>query len=95
MKRIPIKSAKEFGIKHDQDQVIIISYNNKTNMMSVVTWGKSVDDCLQASIAGNAYKKMLGFPPEKCKDVPVRVKRMKQKSKIHSSTDPDVNNGIL
>lgn len=80
MKRIPIKSAKDFGKTYDQDQVIIISYNNKNNLISVVTWGKSLVDCEQAAIAGNSFKKSLGFPPEKCQDVPARIKRLKQKA---------------
>lgn len=37
MKRIPIKSAKDFGKTYEQDQVIIISYNNENNLISVVT----------------------------------------------------------
>ena len=74
MKKIPIKAAKEIGQNYNQDQVIIISHNKENGTTCVTTWGKSLRDCEDAAIAGNAYKKSLGFPEEKCKDVPTRIK---------------------
>jgi upstream activation factor subunit UAF30 len=78
-KRIPIIAAKELGTKHKKNQVIIITYDENTETTTVTTWGKTVKDSEAAATAGNAYKKALGFPAEKCKDVPSRVKRAKAK----------------
>lgn len=82
MKRIPIKAAKDVGLTYGQDQVILITYSNKDNMTSVVTWGLSVKDCEEAAIDGNAYKKALGFPEEMCNSVPSRVKKKKIQSNV-------------
>lgn len=72
--KVPIKAAKEIGKTYNQNQVVIISSNHDGSVVCVTTWGKSLNDSEQAAIAGNAYKKALGFPDEKCHDVPRRVK---------------------
>lgn len=72
-KRLPIKIARDIGKKSDLKQVIIIAWDG--TLTHVVTWGKTLDDCIGAAAAGNAYKVALGFPPEKCKDMPARAKK--------------------
>ena len=78
-KKVPITAAKELGTKHRKNQVIIITYDESTETTTVTTWGKSVKDSEAAAIAGNAYKKALGFPAKKCNDIPARVKKAKAK----------------
>ena len=75
MKRLPIKMAKDVAEKYDQDQVIILSFNKKTGVTSVVTYGKTKEDCVQAAQGGNKIKRdILKWPEDKCLDVPSRSK---------------------
>lgn len=92
MKKLPITAAKQIGKKYKKNQVIIIAYDDTTETTTVTTWGKTVKDSEQAAIAGNAYKKALGFPAEKCNDVPARVKakakpRKKRKPRVKPVND--------
>jgi hypothetical protein len=80
-KRIPISDAKAIGINHGYTQVIITAFDKNTGITSVCTWGKSLEDCVQAAQGGNFVKKALGWPPEKCNDKPARqIKKEKQNS---------------
>lgn len=75
MKRIPIKAAKDIAQKYDSDQVILITWNKKTGTTSVVTYGKTKDDCVQAANGGNLIKKkILGWPDDQCLATPARSK---------------------
>lgn len=79
-KRIPIQSAKDIGQQFGYTQVIITAFDKETGVTSVVTWGKSQEDCEQAAIGGNFVKKALGWPPEKCNDKPARQIRKEKAS---------------
>lgn len=74
-KRIPIKDAKEIGLKNGYSQVIIVAWDGETSTTSVCTWGKSLKDCDQAAMGGNFVKKALGWPDHLCQDKPARIKR--------------------
>lgn len=72
-KRIPIQAAKDIASKHACRQVIILAWDGVST--HVVTYGKSVEDCLQAANGGNAIKRSLGWPESECNAVPARIKR--------------------
>jgi len=73
-KRIPIKAAKEFAKNFEKDQVIILTWDKKTNSTWVTTYGKSLKDCEQAANGGNEIKRLLKWPENKCNDIPNRIK---------------------
>ena len=63
-KRIPIKAAMDIGKGYDQTQVIMITFEKDTGITHVVTWGKSVADCIVAAKKGNMFKHAMGWPDE-------------------------------
>lgn len=75
MDKIPIIRAKEIADKYNQSQVIIVTFSKETGLTTVVTYGKTLEDCDQAAIGGNFVKKALGWPDDKCHAQPARVKR--------------------
>lgn len=74
-KRIPIQAAKDFANKYGKDQVIIISYDNDTDMTWVTTWGRNIEDCRLAAESGNNLKRHMGWPESACHATPVRLKK--------------------
>lgn len=48
-KRIPISTAKEVAEKHDLRQVLLIGWDGE--LVHVVTYGKTKDDCAKAAKA--------------------------------------------
>lgn len=78
MNEIPIVRAKEIADKYNQSQVIIVTFSKETGLTTVVTYGKTLEDCNQAAVGGNFVKKALGWPLDKCNAQPARVKRKKQ-----------------
>jgi len=74
-KNIPITEAKTISQKHGFQQVIIVAWDSETSTTSVVTYGKSLEDCEQAAMGGNLVKKSLGWPDDKCNDAPYRAKK--------------------
>lgn len=73
-KNIPIKAAKEIANLYDKDQVIIVTWDSKYGKTHVTTYGKTLEDCAQAAQGGNMVKKALGWPDDKCNDVPKRLR---------------------
>ena len=73
-KRMPISALKDIGKKYDKTQMVLITYD-ETGTKTVTTWGRSLDDCQSAALAGNIYKRMLGFPEHLCNTVPNRAKK--------------------
>ena len=86
-KRVPIKAAKEIAEKYGLTQVILTAWDGQ--LMHVVTYGTTLEQCEQAAIGGNKIKRWLGFPKEMCDDVPTRIKKKKKKEKnnVHQSED--------
>ena len=80
-KPIPISAAKLIADRYEKDQVIVIAWDYKYGKTHVTTFGKTVDDCSQAAIAGNRIKRdFLGWPDKLCHAMPKRtVKRNKEK----------------
>jgi hypothetical protein len=76
-KRIPISVAKRVSEEYGMNQVIIVTWDDINKVTHVVTYGKSVEECIQAAQGGNFVKKALGWPEELCKDMPARAKRKK------------------
>jgi hypothetical protein len=75
-KRIPIKAAKEFAKAQGLDQVIVLGYSRANNLTHVTTYGRTVEDCSQAAMGGNAIKKeILNWPDALCRSAPPRAKR--------------------
>lgn len=74
-KRIPIAVAKRIADDYDMNQVIIVTWDDKAKVTHVVTYGKSVEECVQAAQGGNFVKKALGWPEDQCKDMPSRAKK--------------------
>lgn len=77
-KRIPISAAKDIGKKFDKNQVILVTWNREHGDTWVTTWGKSVDDCVQAAEGGNFVKKALGWP-NVINTKPLREKKLRMK----------------
>jgi hypothetical protein len=74
-KRIPIADARDFSRKHEQRQVIIVSWDGETT--HVITYGKSIQDCDQAALGGEKIMQMLKF--EKWQAIPSRVRVLQQR----------------
>lgn len=79
-KTIPIARAKEIATELGYDEVIIVGAHYETGTQHVTTYGTTLAACENAAKGGNAVKKLLGWPPEKCQDKPARQKR-KEKEK--------------
>ena len=75
MKRLPIQAAKDIAAKYKQAQVILVTWDEESHLMHVVSYGRTLEACQQAAKGANAVKKALGFPEDKCNDVPARVLR--------------------
>lgn len=74
-KRIPIQAAKDIAAKYGQGQVIIATWDAKTGLTHVVTYGVTTADCEQAAKGGNLIKRALGWPEEMCQAEPARARR--------------------
>lgn len=71
-KRIPISTAKRFAEDNDCRQVVIAAWDG--NLVHVVTYGKTAEDCDNAAAAGDRYKAALGWP-EHLNAKPSRLKK--------------------
>lgn len=80
-KPIPIQRAKDLAAL-GYDEVIIVGANYETGVQHVTTYGKSLAACKNAAKGGNAIKKLLGWPPEKCEDKPVRQENREKMDKL-------------
>jgi len=74
VKKLPIKSAKEFAEKYKQNQVLIVTWDAKEGLVHTVSYGKTLEDCDQASQGMNLIRTTLGFPKEKTNLLPNRVR---------------------
>lgn len=79
-KRIPIKAASDLAKKHGLKQVILVAMDTD-GREHVVTYGSNKVDCAQAAQGGNFVKKALGWPEDKCGDLPARIKLLEKKAK--------------
>lgn len=82
MKRIPISAAKEISNKYDAPEVVVFAYDPETGLQHITTYGKTKDQCVDASKAGNFFKKALGWSDELCHAEPSRSKKVKNESKV-------------
>jgi hypothetical protein len=73
MKRLPIKAAKDLAKAYDQAQVLLVTWDAKSNLMHSVSYGKTAKDCEQAVMGMNLIRKTLGFPEDACRLLPYRV----------------------
>lgn len=64
MKPLPVKIAKDFLQKHNFRQVVILA-NDKENINHIITYGCDKENCKQAGMAGDFWKDVLQWPPEK------------------------------
>ncbi len=74
MKRLPIQAAKDTANKYDQAQVVLITFDKNTGLTHIVSYGKSLEDCVSAAELANTLKKYFGFPDALCHDTPARAK---------------------
>ncbi len=74
-KRITISVAKVLAERQGLRQVIIIALNADDDIMHVVTYGKTIEDCRLAAESGNNLKRHMGWPEELCSAVPARLRR--------------------
>ncbi len=72
-KRIPIAAAKRIASDHGMDQVILLAWSRETGDTHVVTYGRTLQDCVQAADGGNRLKRELGWPEELCNAQPSRA----------------------
>jgi hypothetical protein len=68
-KPITISTAKEISAL-GYDEVIIVGANYETGTQHVTTYGKTKAACENAAIGGNAIKRLLKWPEDKCNDMP-------------------------
>lgn len=80
-KPIPIQRAKDIS-QLGYDEVIIVGSNYETGAQHVTTYGKSTAACENAAQGGNAIKRLLKWPEEKCQDKPARQKRNEKMDKL-------------
>lgn len=80
-KHLPIKVAKQISKEYEKDVVIIIAFDRKYNKQCVTTYGKTLQDCIEAADFGNGLKRnVLKWPEELCNAKPARqVKKEKMK----------------
>ncbi len=76
-KSIPIARAKEIAQSMGYDELIIVGVHYQTGTQSVATYGITKAACENAAKGGNAVKKLLNWPEEKCHAVPNRLKKDK------------------
>jgi len=70
---VPVEAAKKVSDAYCKDQVIIITWDNKHQLMHCTTYGKSLRDSALAAAGGARLKAWLGFPHEYCNALPARV----------------------
>lgn len=66
MMDIPISLAKEISEKSNYDEIVIFGYDPKSGQQHITTYGKTVEQCKDAALAGNYLKKSLHWPDELC-----------------------------
>lgn len=79
-KRMPIKAARDVAKAYGKDQVILLCYSRDDGLTWVTTYGKTGEDCDQASQGGNWLKKNW-LKWEDHIGEPNRVTKMKQEIK--------------
>lgn len=73
MKSIPVESAKHISYEFDAPEVIIFAYDPTTGDQHVTTYGKTVEQSHESAKIGNWLKQQLGWPHEKCNDLPTKT----------------------
>lgn len=73
--KIPIADAKRIAKERGYTQIVIHAYDGETGIQHVTTYGVSVEDCKNAARGGNAIKKLLGWPEDKCNAKPIRQQK--------------------
>lgn len=84
MKSVPIAAAKRIADEFGKDQVIVLSWSRADGKTWVTTYGRTLDDCAQASEGGNRMKRVMGWPEDLCKAQPARAKSKTCKHCGHS-----------
>ena len=87
-KNIPIDAAKKLAKEYEKDVVVIIAFDRKYNQQCVATYGKTLQDCIEAAAFGNGLKRnILKWPEEHCNAKPARQKKMEQKNENDKITN--------
>jgi RecA-family ATPase len=81
-KAVPIAAAKRIAREFDKDQVVIVCRDKKHGKTHVTTYGKSIEDCIQAAKGGNFVKHALGWPESLCNSVPAREQARRKKDSL-------------
>lgn len=81
-KRIPISAAKRFADDNECRQVVIAAWDG--DLVHVVTYGKTAEDCDNAAAAGDRYKAALGWP-EQLNAKPSRLKKAEARAEAAES----------
>jgi hypothetical protein len=61
-KRIPVSAAQDIGKKFNKDQVILVTWDEKSGDTWVTTWGSNRAQCVMAAKGGDFVKEALGWP---------------------------------
>lgn len=83
-KRLPIKSAADFGQKHQCTQVIIAAWDGERT--HIVTWGRTLAECKQAADGGNKIKDALGWPKDLHAE-PSRIAEVRKSERVKVATE--------
>jgi hypothetical protein len=62
VKNIPITAAKRIAEDYDCPEVVIFAYDPASGGQHVTTYGKNLEQCIDAARAGNHLKRHLGWP---------------------------------
>lgn len=72
LEKLPIEVAENISRIWGQSQVVVVTFDKTRGTTHVVTFGKSLEESVQAAEGGNRVKKALGWPEELCNAIPKR-----------------------
>jgi len=85
-KPVTISVAKRISKECEKDVVVIIAFDRKYHQQCVATYGKSLQDCIEAAAFGNGIKRnVLKWPEKECNAKPAR--QIKKEMKMVSKPD--------
>lgn len=76
MKEVPIQEAERFCEEYKKDQCIILSWDEKSNLTWVTTYGTGHKNSIQAANAGKILKDYLELKRD-CDEIPTRLEEWK------------------
>lgn len=80
---VPIEEAERIARDYKKQEVVIITWDRKSNMQTVTTFGGSKEESLRASENGNLVKRhLLRWPEEQCNAKPSETVLESKETKV-------------